>query len=520
MTRMLTKASSKDKGKNSSRQPFFGRSGSKKEMPFFQAKLAVNAPHDIYEKEADAMADRVVNRKPVSGADVQRKCSECEAEEKEEEKAQPKLERNSGDLQMKTSEEEEEPLQRKHGESGQLRSAPPSLSSSLKNSRGRGKLLPQSTRRRMEHSFGADFSKVNIHTDSNAVQMSRDLHAQAFTHGHDIYFNQGKFDPSTKPGKHLLAHELTHVIQQKGFVQRQEEPGSEGTVDNGKATDENLLEGYTQCDFIDERISHEAQFALYHLYKRKGLARANALSMLGAVKDGQLQGIFKEDLGKPAMMAQRHGTVWWELIPKGQGAFVFEPEQPPMMVFKINIANNRDALANALQSAWEASAVGQLAIIIPPPSFEVCPLMPPPPPPPEPEPGPEPEPEEKCPPGLEYDPDTDLCILPGKIKTECTASEMDRTFQQHEDSCAGIKMAIDIVCAGGADPCDLLPTEPLKLLCEQLGEEPAACTESREQFYENCIVGGVIGEKENMPCNPGSASDIRRKYRAWPGRET
>ena len=72
------------------------------------------------------------------------------------------------------------------------------------------------TRHFMESRIGADFSKVNIHTDGRAVQMSKDLKAQAFTVGHDVYFNSGKYSPDTKEGKHLLAHELTHVVQQKG----------------------------------------------------------------------------------------------------------------------------------------------------------------------------------------------------------------------------------------------------------------------------------------------------------------
>ena len=67
--------------------------------------------------------------------------------------------------------------------------------------------------------MGADFSNVRIHDDSNAAQMSKDLNAQAFTHGNDIYFNSGKYDTSSSAGQHLLAHELTHTVQQgKSFA--------------------------------------------------------------------------------------------------------------------------------------------------------------------------------------------------------------------------------------------------------------------------------------------------------------
>jgi len=68
----------------------------------------------------------------------------------------------------------------------------------------------------MEHAFGADFSGVRLHTDSAAASASADLQARAFTHGSDIYFGKGEFKPETSSGRHLLAHELTHTLQQSG----------------------------------------------------------------------------------------------------------------------------------------------------------------------------------------------------------------------------------------------------------------------------------------------------------------
>ena len=86
--------------------------------------------------------------------------------------------------------------------------------SKLAKTKGKGKKLDQKTKKEMESGFGADFSQVNIHTDSNAISMSQQIGAQAFTNGNDIYFNQGKYDPESDSGKHLLAHELTHTLQQ------------------------------------------------------------------------------------------------------------------------------------------------------------------------------------------------------------------------------------------------------------------------------------------------------------------
>ena len=108
--------------------------------------------------------------------------------------------------------------------------APDSVVSTLQQSKGGGNSLSGETRSSMESHFNSDFSGVRIHTDSKAVQMSRQLNAQAFTHGNDIYFNQGKFNPESRSGKHLLAHELTHTVQQGASpasatksIQRQED---------------------------------------------------------------------------------------------------------------------------------------------------------------------------------------------------------------------------------------------------------------------------------------------------------
>jgi len=66
----------------------------------------------------------------------------------------------------------------------------------------------------MSKSFGVDFSNVRIHHDTASAKLCQELNAIAFTHGQDIFFNEGKFNPDSKEGKMLLAHELTHVVQQ------------------------------------------------------------------------------------------------------------------------------------------------------------------------------------------------------------------------------------------------------------------------------------------------------------------
>ena len=177
-----------------------------KAKPVVQPKLAINTPGDKYEQEADAMADRVMRMsshevvKPVTGLigiSLQRKCAHCEEEEKRRKPVMRKTESGYG---------------------GMLASS--SLVSSLNASKGGGSSLPQGTRNFMENAFGADFSGVRVHADKRASELSREINAKGFTHGRDIYFQNGQYAPDTFLGKTLLAHELTHTLQQSGAIQR------------------------------------------------------------------------------------------------------------------------------------------------------------------------------------------------------------------------------------------------------------------------------------------------------------
>jgi hypothetical protein len=166
-----------------------------------QPKLEINQPGDRYEQEADAMADSIMRMpaahtrsKPTTGLigkSVQRECAHCEEEGKKK-------------------------LMRKIDGAGYGVQASPSLVSSIGASQGGGSPLPHSTRHFMENAFSTDFSRVRVHTDGKASEMSRDINAKAFTTGSDIYFKSGEYNPDTSKGSHLLAHELTHVVQQEG----------------------------------------------------------------------------------------------------------------------------------------------------------------------------------------------------------------------------------------------------------------------------------------------------------------
>ena len=183
-----------------------------------QAKLRIGQPGDKYEQEADRVADAVM-RMPEPG--VQR---QTEEEEEETLQAKPLAEEITPLVQrqfepeeepIEALEEEEEPIMTKALSYGTLEVID-NLHTRLNRSKGGGHKLRETDRNFMEKRFGSDFSGVRVHTDSNASQMSRELNAQAFTYGSDIYFGaEKKYPTTTSSGTRLIAHELTHVIQQK-----------------------------------------------------------------------------------------------------------------------------------------------------------------------------------------------------------------------------------------------------------------------------------------------------------------
>ena len=94
------------------------------------------------------------------------------------------------------------------------------MESQLNHLQGGGQTMPTGLRNIMERGFGQDFSHVRLHTDKDAATLSSSIHAKAFTHGNDIYFNNGQYSPNTSEGQKLMAHELTHVVQGGGKIGR------------------------------------------------------------------------------------------------------------------------------------------------------------------------------------------------------------------------------------------------------------------------------------------------------------
>ncbi len=149
-----------------------------------QTKLSVNEPGDRFEQEADRTADQVMRMRESAPAPpplIQRMCAECEEE-----------------------------VHRKENVSG-----PPSASG-IQLPRGSGQPLAESARAFYEPRFGQRFDHVRVHTGSEAHESASSLNALAYTFGSNIVFAEGHYSADTDQGRRLLAHELTHVIQQGG----------------------------------------------------------------------------------------------------------------------------------------------------------------------------------------------------------------------------------------------------------------------------------------------------------------
>lgn len=186
-----------------------------------QARLVIAPASDRYESEADRVADAVM-RMPVGGppvgagissisaSPVQRRCSECE-----DEKMQRRAAGDPSYLQRKCTKcEEEEELHRK-ASCGNVGGLSSSIESSINTARGEGHPIPTGLRRQLEPRFGTDFSGIRLHTDTGAANLAASVGAHAFTTRQDIFFAAGRYQPNTPEGRRLLAHELTHTIQQR-----------------------------------------------------------------------------------------------------------------------------------------------------------------------------------------------------------------------------------------------------------------------------------------------------------------
>lgn len=177
--------------------------------PVIQAQSMTLGPaDDAYEREADHAAAQVMRRVSGDGRLLDESGGGMPvAVQRRLRAGQPSLNRSQ--------------LHRRppsHGPEGG--DVAPDVSRQIQSAQGKGNPLHEPVRRRMEQGFGTDFSNVRVHTDQRADTLNRSLNANAFTTGQDLFFRKGAYDPTSQSGQRLIAHELTHTIQQSGGVQR------------------------------------------------------------------------------------------------------------------------------------------------------------------------------------------------------------------------------------------------------------------------------------------------------------
>ncbi len=174
-----------------------------------QPKLKINAPGDIFEQEADRVADQVMR---MPEPQLQRACAcgggcpKCSQEQGGQQHLQTKIVQGHGAGATTVSPVVQEVI-----------SSP-------------GQPLDPATRDFMESRFGHDFSQVKVHTNAKAMESTRAVNAQAYTVGQDIAFGEGQYARQTVVGRQLLADELTHVVQQRGASETVSQPSRPGTV--------------------------------------------------------------------------------------------------------------------------------------------------------------------------------------------------------------------------------------------------------------------------------------------------
>lgn len=220
-----------------------------------QTKLEIGAKDDPQEKEADEVAEKVVSGSAMNATgsgDGNIRRTEEDEEKKvmtmKEEGVTPKLRmkeevyrkvhkmhseekqpvmtmKDESAAWKKRDQERDEALQLKPETSVMMEADPggggggtatPAFQQQLNSSKGQGNPLPEHIQQDFGSKMGTDLSDVRVHTDGSAHEMSAGINAKAFTHGNDIYFKQGNYNPTSEEGKKLLAHETHHTVQQGG----------------------------------------------------------------------------------------------------------------------------------------------------------------------------------------------------------------------------------------------------------------------------------------------------------------
>ena len=283
---LTTKLQLASKNKNG---PFFRRRRTPKSF-FFQPKLTIGPVDDPCEREADAVADKVMRmsnhdeerlQTKITPLPIQRKCAECEEEEKQ--------------------------VQTKANGTGSGEKEAPSLVNDVINSSG--KSLDTETRSTMENRFGYDFSNVKIHTGSQAAKSAESIKALAYTSGNSIVFNEGQYSPGTESGQKLLAHELTHVVQQNSSLKTK--AIQRRVIDRNVTTTPGMLAalGLTRQQVIDTITAADADAIVLAQNAEDALTTQLGNALRGDPVDADTELILNEELGLSFNNTAHHGLI-------------------------------------------------------------------------------------------------------------------------------------------------------------------------------------------------------------------
>jgi hypothetical protein len=224
---------------------------SQKKRLGLQAKLKVNEPGDSYEQEADRIADLVLAAPAHHAAST----------------AVPRIQRLEGQA------------------ADQTEAAPASVDWALASP---GKPLEPALRQDMEQCFRYDFSRVRVHSDAAAERSARDVNAHAYTVGHDLVFGTGGFAPGTYQGRRLLAHELTHVVQQLGSDATRLDQSNENRGLSAIPTQPKLQRQPAGCAVCLLRPSDDLEPDDWYRCMRKGCIQGSNADPLRFAKNGRV----------------------------------------------------------------------------------------------------------------------------------------------------------------------------------------------------------------------------------------
>jgi hypothetical protein len=250
-----------------------------------QPKLRIGATDDPLESEADHVADEVL-RQPDSDGVLRRKCSACEAEEESEAPQGPSV-------------------QRRASRAVETVTAPPAVYNVL---RSHGRPLDPAVRSDFEGRFGHSFANVRVHDDGEAARSASAVGAWAYTVGSDIAFAAGSYNPGSAEGRRLLAHELTHVLQQRSagaLLQRDGKPDAQPRVDvavllnddeQSKAAGSALASGLTIRVFDPDDLRAKLQAIGKPIGKLYVVSHANSQKVIFTGKEGSILSVTLSEL--------------------------------------------------------------------------------------------------------------------------------------------------------------------------------------------------------------------------------